>query len=125
MNALIVDAEVGEGAFVAACALLRAGRKVLPRQLAAGVPAKVPREPRTERAWEIEGTRAWQALTLPSRHVAGGGGARCGRAGPGTAWRRATSGRWWRPDSPDAPLAQVDFFQENGKAICLRKPSGT
>ena len=45
MNAVVMDeAEVGEQAIVAACAFVRAGMKVPPRMLVAGVPGKVVRE---------------------------------------------------------------------------------
>jgi phenylacetic acid degradation protein len=66
MNAVVMDeAEVGEGAMVAASAFVRAGFKVPPRHLAAGVPAKVVRELGAEElAWKAEATRTYQALTL-------------------------------------------------------------
>lgn len=45
INAVVMDeAEIGAGAMVAACAFVRAGAKVPPRWLAAGVPAKNVRE---------------------------------------------------------------------------------
>ncbi|HEX7690282.1 MAG TPA: phenylacetic acid degradation protein PaaY [Burkholderiaceae bacterium] len=65
MNAVVMDeAEVGPGAFVAASAFVRAGMKIPPRSLAAGVPAKVMRElSDQELAWKLEGTRTYQRLT--------------------------------------------------------------
>ena len=65
MNAVVMDeAEVGEGAFVAASAFVRAGLKIPARSLAAGVPAKVLRElSEQELAWKLEGTRTYQRLT--------------------------------------------------------------
>ncbi|MGO4394613.1 phenylacetic acid degradation protein PaaY [Variovorax sp. M-6] len=68
MNAVVMDeAEIGEAAIVAACAFVPAGRKIPPRSLAAGMPAKVLRElSDQEVAWKLEGTRTYQALTLRS-----------------------------------------------------------
>ena len=65
MNAVVMDeAEVGEGAFVAASAFVRAGLKIPARSLCAGVPAKVLRElSEQELAWKLEGTRTYQRLT--------------------------------------------------------------
>jgi len=64
MNAVVMDeAEVGAAAFVAASAFVRAGMKVPPRSLAAGVPAKVMRElTDQEIAWKLDGTRTYQRL---------------------------------------------------------------
>lgn len=65
MNAVVMDdAEVGEEAIVAASAFIRAGMKVPPRSLAAGVPAKILRElTEQEIAWKREGTHTYQDLT--------------------------------------------------------------
>jgi phenylacetic acid degradation protein len=65
MNAVIMDeAEVGEKAIVAACAFVRAGMKIPPRSMVAGVPAKVMRElSDQEIAWKLEGTHTYQDLT--------------------------------------------------------------
>jgi len=65
MNAVLMDeAEIGAKAFVAASAFVRAGMKVPPRSLAAGVPAKVLRAlTDDEIAWKLEGTRTYQRLT--------------------------------------------------------------
>jgi phenylacetic acid degradation protein len=65
MNAVVMDeAEVGEAAIVAACAFVRAGMKIPPRTLAAGLPAKVLRPLSDEEvAWKREGTGAYQQLT--------------------------------------------------------------
>jgi phenylacetic acid degradation protein len=65
MNAVVMDeAEVGEQAIVAACAFVRAGMKIPPRSLIAGVPAKVVRELTEEEiAWKLEGTLTYQNLT--------------------------------------------------------------
>jgi phenylacetic acid degradation protein len=64
MNAVVMDeAEVGEGSFVAASAFVRAGMKIPPRTLVAGVPAKPVRElTDNELAWKLEGTRTYQRL---------------------------------------------------------------
>lgn len=64
MNAVVMDeAEVGEGCFVAASAFVRAGMKIPPRTLVAGVPAKPLRElSDQELAWKLEGTRTYQRL---------------------------------------------------------------
>lgn len=64
MNAVVMDeAEIGEQAFVAACAFVRAGMKVPPRMLVAGVPGKVMRAlSEAEIAWKHAGTLAYQAL---------------------------------------------------------------
>jgi phenylacetic acid degradation protein len=68
MNAVVMDeAEVGEHAFVAASAFVRAGMKVPARSLAAGVPAKVMRElTAQEMAWKDEGTATYQRLATRS-----------------------------------------------------------
>ncbi len=64
MNAVVMDeAEVGEQAIVAACAFVRAGMKIPPRRLVAGVPGKVVRElTADELRWKHEGTLAYQNL---------------------------------------------------------------
>lgn len=64
MNAVVMDeAEIGEFAIVAASAFVRAGMKVPPRVLVAGVPGKVLRDlSAQEIAWKHEGTRTYQAL---------------------------------------------------------------
>jgi phenylacetic acid degradation protein len=64
MNAVVMDeAEVGEQAIVAASAFVRAGFKVPPRVLMAGVPGKVVRElSEQELAWKQQGTQVYQAL---------------------------------------------------------------
>lgn len=65
MNVVVMDeAEIGEGAIVAASAFIRAGMKVPPRTLVAGVPGKVMRElSEQEIAWKREGTKTYQDLT--------------------------------------------------------------
>ncbi|MFJ3045379.1 phenylacetic acid degradation protein PaaY [Herbaspirillum chlorophenolicum] len=65
MNAVVMDdAEVGEQAIVAASAFVRAGMKIAPRTLVAGVPAKTVRElSDQEIAWKQEGTHTYQDLT--------------------------------------------------------------
>ena len=65
MNVVVMDeAEIGEGAIVAASAFIRAGMKVPPRTLVAGVPGKIMRElSEQEIAWKLEGTRTYQDLT--------------------------------------------------------------
>jgi phenylacetic acid degradation protein len=64
MNAVVMDeAEVGEASFVAASAFVRAGMKIPPRTLVAGVPAKPVRElSEQELGWKLEGTRTYQRL---------------------------------------------------------------
>jgi phenylacetic acid degradation protein len=64
MNAVVMDeAEIGERAIVAASAFVRAGMKVPPRTLVAGVPGKVLRElTEQEMAWTHDGTLTYQAL---------------------------------------------------------------
>ncbi len=64
MNAVVMDeAEIGEQAIVAASAFVRAGMKVPPRSLLAGVPGKVIRElSAQEIAWKRDGTLVYQAL---------------------------------------------------------------
>lgn len=68
MNAVVMDeAEVGEAAILAACAFVPAGKKIPPRSLAAGMPAKVIRElTDQEVAWKLEGTKTYQDLTRRS-----------------------------------------------------------
>jgi phenylacetic acid degradation protein len=64
MNAVVMDeAEIGEQAIVAASAFVRAGMKIAPRMLVAGVPGKVVRElTEQEIAWKHEGTLTYQHL---------------------------------------------------------------
>src|SRR5207247_1982736 len=58
---------IGEAAFVAAMAFVKAGMIVPPRTLVAGIPARIVRElSDTELAWKIEGTRSYQDLTRRS-----------------------------------------------------------
>jgi phenylacetic acid degradation protein len=58
------EAEIGEKSMVAASAFVRAGMKVPPRSLVAGVPAKVMRELSEEEIqWKLEGTLTYQDLT--------------------------------------------------------------
>jgi phenylacetic acid degradation protein len=65
MNAVVMDeAEIGEKSIVAASAFVRAGMKIPPRSLAAGVPAKIMRELSDEEIkWKLEGTLTYQDLT--------------------------------------------------------------
>lgn len=65
MNSVVMDgAVVGQSAFVAAMAFVKAGFQVPPRTLAAGIPAKLLRDLSDEEiAWKREGTRAYQQLT--------------------------------------------------------------
>jgi phenylacetic acid degradation protein len=58
------EAEIGEAAIVAASAFVRAGMKVPPRTLVAGVPGKIMRElTDQEIAWKQAGTSTYQTLT--------------------------------------------------------------
>ena len=65
MNAVVMDeAEVGEAAIVAACAFVPAGKKVAPRTLVVGSPARKLRDLTDEEvAWKREGTLTYQELT--------------------------------------------------------------
>ncbi len=65
MNAVVMDeAEIGVHAIVAASAFVRAGMKVPPRTLVAGIPAKVIRDLSEEKiAWKQQGTLTYQDLT--------------------------------------------------------------
>jgi phenylacetic acid degradation protein len=69
MNAVVMDeAEIGERAIVAACTFVRAGLKVPPRSLIAGVPGKVLRElSEPELNWKHEGTQLYQRLAQRCR----------------------------------------------------------
>jgi phenylacetic acid degradation protein len=64
MGAVVMDeADIGEDAFVAALAFVRAGFKLPPRQLAGGVPAKILRDLTDQDiAWKSRGTAEYQAL---------------------------------------------------------------
>lgn len=65
MNAVVMDeAEVGEAAIVAACAFVPAGKKVAPRTLVVGSPARKLRDlTDDEVAWKLEGTQVYQELS--------------------------------------------------------------
>jgi phenylacetic acid degradation protein len=65
MNAVVMDeAEVGERAMVAACALVPAGMRVAAQTLVAGVPARHVRAlTEAEVAWKRSGTETYQDLT--------------------------------------------------------------
>ena len=69
MNSVVMDeAEVGERAIVAACAFVRAGFKVPPRTLVAGVPGKVLRDlTEQEMNWKHDGTQLYQRLAQRCR----------------------------------------------------------
>ena len=64
MNAVVMDnAEVGAFSIVAAMAFVKAGMKVPPKSLVAGIPAKVVRElGEQEMKWKHEGTVLYQQL---------------------------------------------------------------
>ena len=68
MNAVVMDeAVVGESSIIAACAFVKAGMRIAPRSLAAGVPARVLRElTADEMAWKVEGTRQYHELAVRS-----------------------------------------------------------
>ena len=68
MNAVVNDnAVIGEWAMVAALAFVKAGMKVPPRTLVAGVPAKPLRElTDDELAWKADATRQYQELAVRS-----------------------------------------------------------
>ncbi|RJF95983.1 phenylacetic acid degradation protein PaaY [Noviherbaspirillum saxi] len=65
MNAVVMDeAEIGQQSIVAASAFIRAGMKIPPRSLVAGVPAKVIRDLSAEEIqWKLEGTQTYHNLT--------------------------------------------------------------
>ena len=69
MNAVVMDeAEIGEQAIVAASAFVRAGMKLPPRMLLAGVPGKVVRAlTEQEMVWKHEGTLVYQRLAQRCR----------------------------------------------------------
>ena len=68
MNAVIMDdAVIGESSLVAASSFVKAGMKVPPRTLVAGVPAKVIRTlSEDEIAWKSTSTRLYQRLAVRS-----------------------------------------------------------
>jgi phenylacetic acid degradation protein len=68
MNSVVNDnADIGEGAIVAAMAFVRAQMVVPPRTLAAGTPARIIRAlTDQEIAWKAEGTASYQDLTRRS-----------------------------------------------------------
>ncbi|MHA1107730.1 MAG: acyltransferase [Alphaproteobacteria bacterium] len=68
MNSVVMDgAEVGAYSFVAALAFIRAGFKVPPRVVAAGIPAKVLRDLTEEEiAWKHEADLDYQGLARRS-----------------------------------------------------------
>jgi len=68
MNAVVMDdAEVGEQAIVAASAFVRAGMRIAPRTLVAGIPAKEIRALSDEEiAWKQAGTSTYHDLTRRS-----------------------------------------------------------
>mgnify|MGYP005607329635 FL=1 len=68
MNAVIMDnAIIGESSIVAASAFVKAGAEIPPRELVAGMPAKVIRELSDEEIrWKGEGTATYQDLTRRS-----------------------------------------------------------
>ena len=68
MNCVMNDnAEVGEGAMVAAMAFVRAEAKIPPRSLAAGIPARVLRELSAEEMrWQQDNMHLYQQLAIRS-----------------------------------------------------------
>jgi phenylacetic acid degradation protein len=69
MNAVVMDgARIGDCAFVAAMAFVKAGFEVPERSLAAGIPAKILR-PLTEQEieWKAKGTDEYQRIARRSR----------------------------------------------------------
>jgi carbonic anhydrase/acetyltransferase-like protein (isoleucine patch superfamily) len=65
MNSVIMDhAVIGESAIVAAMSFVKSGAVIPPRQMAAGIPARVIRALTNEElAIKIESTRQYQLLT--------------------------------------------------------------
>jgi phenylacetic acid degradation protein len=68
MNAVIMDcATIGESSIVAAMSFIKAGAKIPPKHLVAGVPARILRElTDDDLAMKIEGTRLYQQLARRS-----------------------------------------------------------
>jgi phenylacetic acid degradation protein len=68
MNSVIMDyATIGESAIVAAMSFVKAGAKIPPKHLVAGVPAQILRElTDDDLAMKIEGTRQYHQLTRQS-----------------------------------------------------------
>jgi phenylacetic acid degradation protein len=68
MNAVIMDyATIGESSIVAAMSFVKAGAKIPPKHLVAGVPARILRElTDDDLAMKIEGTRQYQELARRS-----------------------------------------------------------
>ena len=64
MNAVVMDgAEIGDFAFVAALAFVRAGFKVPPKTVAAGIPAKILRDLKDEEIrWKRDGDEDYQNI---------------------------------------------------------------
>jgi phenylacetic acid degradation protein len=69
MNAVVMDgAVIGEESIVAAMSFIKAGLKVPPRSLIAGIPGKIIRSITDEEiAWKGEGTQEYQELTRRCR----------------------------------------------------------
>lgn len=69
MNAVVMDeAEIGENSIVGAMAFVPAGRKIPPRSLAVGSPAKVVRELSDQEIdWKTRGTGVYQRLAVDAR----------------------------------------------------------
>jgi len=69
MNAVLMDgAEIGDYAFVAAQAFVRAGFKVPPRTVAAGIPARILRDlTDVEVEWKCMGDQDYQGIIRRSR----------------------------------------------------------
>lgn len=69
MNAVVMDeAEIGENSIVGAMAFVPAGRKIPPRSLAVGSPAKVIRELSDQEIdWKTRGTGVYQRLAVDAR----------------------------------------------------------
>jgi phenylacetic acid degradation protein len=68
MNAVIMDcATIGESAIVAAMSFVKAGAKIPPKHLAAGIPAKILRELTDDDvAMKLEGTYQYKQLVRRS-----------------------------------------------------------
>jgi phenylacetic acid degradation protein len=69
MNAVVMDeAEIGENSIVGAMTFVPAGRKIPPRSLAVGSPAKVVRELSDQEIdWKTRGTGVYQRLAVDAR----------------------------------------------------------
>ena len=132
MSAVIMDgAEIGEDSFVAALAFVKAGFKLPPRKLLAGIPGKILRDlTQQEIDWKIQGTREIpgpdQALALDHARdgAAHQAGARPQAARPVGRRRRCTRSRAGELAERERARCEqrVDFDLLRDHALLDRKP---